>query len=182
MAERKPVSKRLRFEIFKRDGFCCQYCGAKPPSVLELDHIHPVSQGGNNSRDNLITACFDCNRGKSDVLLTSIPESLAERAALMQEKQDQLKAYSRLLKSIKRQQDAAVTAIEQVFQEYHSDRQFTAAFKTSVREFLEKLPFDVVEGAMHKACSAGRPSADATKYFCGICWNIIKGRGRGFHG
>lgn len=26
---RKAMSKKLRFEVFKRDGFCCQYCGAK---------------------------------------------------------------------------------------------------------------------------------------------------------
>lgn len=27
-AKRKPVSKRTRFEVFKRDGFTCRYCGA----------------------------------------------------------------------------------------------------------------------------------------------------------
>lgn len=38
--DRRNVSKRTRFEIFKRDGFACQYCGAHPPSVLlHVDHI-----------------------------------------------------------------------------------------------------------------------------------------------
>ena len=34
MAERKPISKKTRFEIFKRDGFSCRYCGAHPPEAV----------------------------------------------------------------------------------------------------------------------------------------------------
>ena len=65
MAERKPLSKSLRFEVFKRDSFTCQYCGAKAPDViLEVDHIKPVAEGGTNEILNLITCCRDCNRGK----------------------------------------------------------------------------------------------------------------------
>jgi hypothetical protein len=61
------LSKKTRFEIFKRDGFTCQYCGQRPPEVvLEVDHIHPSSKGGSDDEINLITSCFDCNRGKSD--------------------------------------------------------------------------------------------------------------------
>ena len=65
MASRKNISKKTRFEIFKRDRFQCQYCGSVPPDVvLEIDHIKPVAQGGDNSISNLMTACFSCNRGK----------------------------------------------------------------------------------------------------------------------
>ena len=67
MTERKSLSKKIRFEVFKRDSFSCQYCGNKAPDVLlEVDHIQPVAQGGTNDLLNLITSCFDCNRGKSD--------------------------------------------------------------------------------------------------------------------
>ena len=39
MAERKPLSKKIRFEVFKRDAFTCQYCGQMAPDVLlEVDH------------------------------------------------------------------------------------------------------------------------------------------------
>ncbi len=70
MSERKSLSKKIRFEVFKRDSFKCQYCGkASPDVILEVDHIKPVSEGGTNDMTNLITACFDCNRGKSNVLL-----------------------------------------------------------------------------------------------------------------
>ena len=41
MAERKPIGKKMRFEVFKRDKFTCQYCGRKAPDViLEVDHIN----------------------------------------------------------------------------------------------------------------------------------------------
>ncbi len=61
MNKRKSLSKKIRFEVFKKDSFTCQYCGSTPPStVLEIDHINPVSLGGDNSIDNLITSCFDC--------------------------------------------------------------------------------------------------------------------------
>jgi 5-methylcytosine-specific restriction endonuclease McrA len=70
------LSKKLRFEVFKRDGFKCQYCGNHPPIVvLEVDHINPVSKGGTNEIDNLVTSCFDCNRGKGNRELTCIPQS-----------------------------------------------------------------------------------------------------------
>lgn len=65
MAERKSLSKKVRFEVFKRDSFTCQYCGAKAPDViLEIDHIKPIFEGGTNDIMNLITSCRDCNRGK----------------------------------------------------------------------------------------------------------------------
>lgn len=63
--ERKSISKKTRFEVFKRDLFTCQYCGSKAPdSILEIDHIKPISKGGSDDILNLITSCFDCNRGK----------------------------------------------------------------------------------------------------------------------
>lgn len=59
------ISKKLRFEVFKRDNFSCTYCGATAPIRLEVDHIHPRCQGGSDNLANLTTACFPCNRGKS---------------------------------------------------------------------------------------------------------------------
>lgn len=71
MAERKSLTKKVRFEVFKRDAFTCQYCGSKAPDVvLEIDHINPVSKGGKNELMNLITSCYSCNRGKSDRVLS----------------------------------------------------------------------------------------------------------------
>lgn len=62
---RDPISPKLRFEVFRRDKYVCQYCGAAGPKVeLEVDHKIPVSRGGTDDIDNLTTACFKCNRGK----------------------------------------------------------------------------------------------------------------------
>lgn len=69
--KRKSIPKSVRFEVFKRDSFKCQYCGASAPDViLEVDHIVPVAEGGENDMMNLITSCRDCNRGKGKKKLT----------------------------------------------------------------------------------------------------------------
>ena len=69
-AQRKSLSKRKRFRIFKRDNFTCTYCGSQSPDVvLHVDHILPVSRGGTNKEDNLVTACDSCNLGKGVVML-----------------------------------------------------------------------------------------------------------------
>jgi hypothetical protein len=69
-----PISKRIRFEIFARDAFTCQYCGRKPPEIiLEIDHIEPRCHGGTNETINLVSACFDCNRGKAGKPLGHFP-------------------------------------------------------------------------------------------------------------
>jgi len=55
----------LRFQVLRRDGFTCQYCGRKPPEVkLHIDHLQPWSTGGLNVAENLRTSCEACNLGK----------------------------------------------------------------------------------------------------------------------
>lgn len=67
----KDYRLRLRFQVFQRDSFTCQYCGRKAPEViLEIDHIHPRSKGGKSNPDNYITACRECNIGKGDAILS----------------------------------------------------------------------------------------------------------------
>lgn len=62
---RKPLPKKIRFRVFQRDNFTCQYCGRSAPKVeLHVDHIRSVANGGDNDMDNLITSCVDCNLGK----------------------------------------------------------------------------------------------------------------------
>lgn len=66
------IGKRLRFRVFQRDNFTCQYCGERAPDVvLQVDHKHPKSLGGTDEEANLTTACFGCNNGKSNVVLTT---------------------------------------------------------------------------------------------------------------
>lgn len=62
---RQPIPRKLRHEIFKRDGYRCRECGAsKDETSLEIDHILPVAKGGTNDIDNLQTLCRECNRMK----------------------------------------------------------------------------------------------------------------------
>ena len=92
-AKRQSISKKLRFEVFKRDSFTCQYCGRKAPDViLEVDHIHPVSKGGKNDLLNYITSCVDCNQGKSDRLLSddAVLEKQRRQLAELQERREQI--------------------------------------------------------------------------------------------
>jgi len=85
MAKRQSLSKKLRFEVFKRDSFTCQYCGNSAPAVvLNADHIHPVSKDGETDLLNLITACFDCNAGKKDRLLSDDTAVAKQKAQLDQ--------------------------------------------------------------------------------------------------
>lgn len=64
--KRERIPQGLRFDVFRRDNFACIYCGATSPGVaLECDHKLAVSKGGLDTFDNLVTACFNCNRGKS---------------------------------------------------------------------------------------------------------------------
>ena len=48
-----------RFNLFLRDGFCCQYCGAGED--LTFDHVIPRSRGGRTTWENIVTACARCN-------------------------------------------------------------------------------------------------------------------------
>ena len=54
-----------RTNIFLRDGNTCQYCGQVfERRALTLDHVKPKSKGGENSWENLVTACSPCNTSK----------------------------------------------------------------------------------------------------------------------
>ncbi|MFC1596646.1 HNH endonuclease [Planctomycetota bacterium] len=56
-----------RRNIFKRDRFTCQYCGAQPGSEeLTLDHVVPRAQGGESRWENCVLACLTCNKHKAD--------------------------------------------------------------------------------------------------------------------
>lgn len=60
------VSKRLRYEVLRRDNHACRYCGGSAPDVkLTVDHVVPVALGGDDEPSNLVAACADCNAGKT---------------------------------------------------------------------------------------------------------------------
>ena len=94
VAERKAIPKKIRFEVFKRDKFTCQYCGRSAPDViLQVDHIKPVAKGGKNDIMNLVTSCRECNIGKGANELSDNSAVAKQRAQLerQQESIEQLK-------------------------------------------------------------------------------------------
>lgn len=78
------ISSNKRFKIFTRDNFTCQYCNRSSilhGVVLTIDHIDPKSVKDDNSIENLITCCSECNAGKShDILDEGIKKVLVFRA------------------------------------------------------------------------------------------------------
>ena len=67
--ERSKMTKELRKEVLKRDGYKCRKCGVsikdEPHLLLEIDHIKPISKGGKTVKRNLQTLCWKCNRRKN---------------------------------------------------------------------------------------------------------------------
>ncbi len=69
-----------RKNILRRDGHRCQYCG-RTEVALTIDHLMPVSRGGEDTWENLVCACVDCNnrerrphRGRSADAAASPPD------------------------------------------------------------------------------------------------------------
>lgn len=61
---REPLSKGLRAAIIERDSATCQYCGTTEARHWHIDHVIPVTLGGQNVLRNLVTACDTCNHRK----------------------------------------------------------------------------------------------------------------------
>lgn len=173
---RKPLSQKTRFEVFKRDGFTCAYCGSHPPDVvLEVDHIVPVAEGGADDIDNLTTSCFSCNRGKGAGLLTSVPMSLSEKAKLTAEREAQLKGYNAILMGARQRLEDETW---EVFIYWRDQREVPHAKFNSVKKFIEKLGLPEVLDSVDIAMSKGRYLEAEWKYFCGVCWGKIKDSGQ----
>lgn len=71
--QRALMTPKLRNYIKERDGYTCKICGnsayKEPNLLLEIDHILPVSKGGQTIESNLQTLCWKCNRAKSSKIV-----------------------------------------------------------------------------------------------------------------
>ncbi len=56
-------SRPSRFDILRRDGWTCAYCGGYANTV---DHLFPACRGGGWTWGNLVAACAACNQLKAD--------------------------------------------------------------------------------------------------------------------
>ena len=175
MVVRTPISKGTRFTIFKRDDFTCQYCGAKPPEVvLEVDHIHPVSKGGGSGENNLITACFDCNRGKGAGTLDVAPVAIADAAALAKERAAQMRAMADAFEEEREALEMLCWDVAAVLKR-DADLGFSRAQFDSIRRFMGDLGYSETMDAAMIAAARKHEGTGRFKYFCGICWRKLRG-------
>ena len=65
--------------ILIRDQYTCQYCGSTRINKLTIDHIIPISKGGQNTWENLVACCHHCNNKKGDKLLEDIKMTLRNK-------------------------------------------------------------------------------------------------------
>ena len=174
--KRKSISKKTRFEVFKRDGFTCQYCGAHPPSViLHVDHINPLKLNGLNHMDNYVTSCEACNQGKAANPLSDIPQSLQDKAAQIIERESQIKGYQRAMDSKKQRIEDEADEVCDVYEQFNSGYTLSPASLISVKKFIESLGVHAVVSAMERAMTSPKVRrGQEFKYFCGICWGKIK--------
>ncbi len=55
-----------RIKVYERDDYKCKYCGKQLTRfTTTIDHLTPIAKGGDNSFENLVTACLDCNSRKN---------------------------------------------------------------------------------------------------------------------
>jgi hypothetical protein len=180
-AKRKGISKKVRFEVFKRDNFKCQYCGkCAPEAILNVDHIHPVSQGGEDDMMNYITSCFDCNSGKSDRLLSDDSVVAKQRQQLeeLNERREQLEMMLQWRDGLKLIDEESLASIEEAWEEVAVGFHLNETGQNSARKLLKTFGLVAVLDAID---TAGRQyikfntEGNATNESANNAWSKIGG-------
>lgn len=166
------LPRRLRFEILRRDDHTCRYCGARAPDVqLTVDHVVPVSLGGQHDPTNLVTACCDCNRGKASsspdaALVDDVSESARQWAAAV-------KAAAEVL----RQDDGEFAETVAGFYDFYTRSCRWSPPKDwdgTIVTFLHRgLSGDDLKHFARIATSKRLDWNETWRYFCGCCWKRI---------
>jgi hypothetical protein len=185
MAGRKSLSKRTRFEIFKRDGFKCLYCGATPAQkVLRVDHVKPVAEGGGDDPTNLVTSCFDCNAGKGPVPLDQQKHRAGFATEADKEHAEQIRAWLAVQKEIEEARREVADELERAWRERLGDaltEDMYNRFARLAREWDHDILLAAMEITARKfGCAesySGTHAVKAQKYFHGILRNWREGRG-----
>jgi len=182
--KRVGLSKTVRFEVFKRDAFKCQYCGACAPEVvLEVDHIDPVSKGGDNDLMNLITACKPCNRGKRDRELSDDSSIQKQRVMLeeLNERREQLEMLLAWREGMKDIVGHALQAAKAEWSSVVSGFYLNENGEQSLKKLLRTFPLSKLLDAMHIAANQylvfddkGKPIAESVNH----AWSKVGGIAR----
>ncbi len=171
MSKRKSLSKRTRFEVFKRDKFTCQYCGRKSPDViLNCDHVLAVAAGGKNGLLNLITSCEDCNNGKGARHLSDDTALSKQRTQLevLQEKREQLEMMLRWQRGLIDLEAKAVESVAAMYQALVPGWSLNENGLATLRKLISAHGVEATTAALRAAASAyvqmdgGRATGDSS--------------------
>ena len=168
---RKPISKKTRFEVFKRDSFTCQYCGKSAPEVvLHVDHIKPVAEGGNNGMLNLITACAGCNLGKGARELNDNTVVIKQKAQLdeLNERREQLEMMFKWQEGLSELKDMEIDIIDSIILDL-TNHKLTKTGRELVRKLISKHGFNEVMESMKITCEKEPLPNDIVDYCTRVC-------------
>jgi len=173
------MQSSIRFKVFQRDGFICQYCGEKPPkAILEVDHIIPKSKNGKDNFDNLITACFECNSGKSNKDLKDIPKTIEKNIEEIKERKKQLKEFYKYQEEIENRNSKILFEISCYWEELWDGKySLNIRGEANVKMFLKNFDKEEIKEGM--AIARGKNLNDierSWKYFCGVMWNKLRNK------
>jgi hypothetical protein len=169
------LSKRTRFKVFDRDDYTCRYCGKTPADgiTLEADHVIPKSKGGDDSMENLVTSCFDCNRGKSNL---EIGGNYEEPSNVTMRRIQEIRESKRLLAEKRK----AEKLRDKQIQEWTN----TICDAFGVEKCLERIALDcarhakefgsarVIEWVDKISVKFNSPDSEANKYLNGIARKV----------
>ncbi len=167
---REAIKQSVRFDIFNRDWFRCKYCGKSPEQgvKLQVDHIIPVAKGGWNEVENLVTACWDCNIGKSKKLIWNKINNrdLKQETKDMQEQIKVLNEYYKFLKQ-KNKLSNAQNSIETFISISWSNP--TECRHKDITTMIKKYWMEIAVKAREIFLESNK---DEARYFFWICKNL----------
>ncbi|OBB15070.1 hypothetical protein A5761_15120 [Mycolicibacterium setense] len=164
------VSKRLRFEILRRDNHTCRYCGGTPPDViLTVDHVIPVSLGGSDDPSNLVAACKDCNAGKTSSnpdapLVDTVADDALRWAAAMKQAADELAGADDAIESI-------LDAVADAWKPYYKPADWAGSVVTLIKAGLSQDDLLAMVDAAYRKRGI---DSNRWSYFCGCCWSRVR--------
>lgn len=175
------VSKRLRFEILRRDNHTCRYCGGTAPDVkLTVDHVVPEALGGTDLPDNLVAACADCNSGKSATpagaaLVEQVAQDALRWAAALQVAVDARAAQREV-------RDRYVAAFKSEWDcwrwgsgENKSHFPLPGDWQNSVGRFHDLgLPLSEIKDCINAMGGSTCHPDKAFRYFAGCAWRVLR--------